>query len=58
MKFDFRRIFARSGDPSGGDPVSSGQLDDAANTDYLPADGGGEGLETDYQSIIASHFRR
>lgn len=53
MKFDIRRIFARSGDPAPGD-----QLDDAADTDYLPVNGGGEGLETDYQALIAAHFRR
>ncbi|MBX3655866.1 MAG: hypothetical protein KF686_16910 [Ramlibacter sp.] len=53
MKFDIRRIFARSGDP-----VTGGSLDDGADTDYLPANGGGDGLETDYQAIIASHFRR
>ncbi|MBX3588232.1 MAG: hypothetical protein KF796_16480 [Ramlibacter sp.] len=38
--------------------MTGGNLDDAADTDYLPANGGGEGLETDYQAIIASHFRR
>ncbi len=53
MKIDIRRIFARSGDPATG-----GHLDDGADTDYLPGHGGGEGLETDYQGIIASHFRR
>ncbi len=53
MKFDIRRIFARSGGPATG-----GELDDAADTDYLPEHGNGEGLETDYQGIIAAHFRR
>jgi hypothetical protein len=53
LKFDIRRIFARSGDPAAG-----GHLDDGADTDYLPGHGGGEGLETDYQGIIASQFRR
>lgn len=52
LKFDLRKLFAGS---SGAD---SGGFEDAADTDYLPVNGEGEGLETDYQGLIASHFRR
>lgn len=52
LKFDLRKFFAGS---SGAD---SGGFEDAADTDYLPVNGQGEGLETDYQGLIASHFRR
>lgn len=51
MKFDLRRIFA------GGDNASDG-FEDVADTDYLPVNGEGEGLETEYQSLIAAQFRR
>lgn len=53
LKFDLRKLFSGSG--GGGD---SGGFEDAADTDYLPVNGQGEGLETDYQGLIASHFRR
>ena len=52
LKFDLRKLFA------GGSSADSGGFEDAADTDYLPVNGEGEGLETDYQGLIASHFRR
>ena len=51
MKFDLRRIFAGAGSDAGG-------FEDAADTDYLPINGEGEGLETEYQGLIAAQFRR
>lgn len=44
---DFKRLFARSGKATAPDPDS----------DYRPSDKA-EGLEADYQSLIAGHFRR
>ena len=52
LKFDLRKLFAGNGG------TDSGGFEDAADTDYLPVNGQGEGLETDYQGLIASHFRR
>lgn len=52
LKFDLRKLFAGNGG------TDSGGFEDAADTDYLPVNGHGEGLETDYQGLIASHFRR
>ena len=49
--FDFRRIFARTGGPS-----DAARLD--PDSDYHPSDKSGEGLESDYQSLIAAQFRR
>lgn len=45
--FDFRRIFARA---------SHGNDDPAS--DYHPSHKGGEGLEVEYQKLIADHFQR
>lgn len=45
--FDFRRIFARSAHGTD-DPAS----------DYHPSHKGGEGLEVEYQKLIADHFQR
>lgn len=47
--FDFRRIFART--------ARGSESDDPAS-DYHPSNKGGEGLEVEYQSLIADHFRR
>lgn len=47
--FDFRRIFARGG--------HAGQPDDPAS-DYHPSHKDGEGLEIEYQTLIAEQFRR
>ncbi|MBI2771595.1 MAG: hypothetical protein HYX47_18365 [Burkholderiales bacterium] len=47
--FDFRRIFARTARGSEGDDPAS---------DYHPSDKGGEGLEIEYQKLIAEQFRR
>jgi len=56
LKFDLRRFFARTAGPL--DRIGMTGIDDAIDTDYLPASAHGEGLETDYQGLIASHFRR
>ncbi len=53
MKFDLRRIFA-----GGGSETATSGFEDAADTDYLPVNGEGEGLETEYQSLIAAQLRR
>lgn len=54
LKFDIRKLFARTGGIAPRDSDHPGEAD----SDYLPRGAGAEGLETDYQTLISGLFRR